>query len=183
MVDFLEVTACDLLILNAGAGRYGRFTEVLIDDSTDLVELNVTAQMRLAHAWCRANTSGKIVFIASTASFLACPGMATYAASKAFILSFAEGLRFELRKTPLEVLTVCPGRFRSSFQERAALKSIPVEPSSREAAGLARKVARAIERKVGVYVPWPWNAMLMLKRLLPESFLMKLLEKTVLNRV
>jgi short-subunit dehydrogenase len=182
-VTLLEKTPCELLVLNAGIGRYGRFSDVPIEDSKNILALNVETQMTLAHAWCRTSKKGKIVFIASIAAFFPCPGMITYAASKACIVSFAEGLRYELRGTNQKVLTVCPGQFRSHFQESAALKPLSQEPSSREAASLARKIVRAIERKEGIYTPWPWKGLLMLRRLIPQRLVMPFLEKKLLGRV
>lgn len=181
--ELLQETCPDLLFLNAGMGWYGRFVDTPIERSEAIVDLNISVVMRLTKTWCEAMLSlqkkGKVVFIASTAAFLPIPGMGTYAASKAFIVSFAEALRFELRATPLRVLTICPGYFRTRFQDRAAGKTPEVVDES-GAQKLAQKIVKGLWR-TELYIPLPWRWLLPLRYLVPKRLQGYFLEKRLLS--
>lgn len=173
----------ELLVQCAGIGRYGHFCDVEVEASLDILRLNVLAVMETTHAWATcmkrdgSQITPKVVFISSSAAFLPMPGMSAYAASKACLLSFAEGLRFE-EEGKIDVLTVCPGHFATNFQKRAALLPLG-EPSTEEARHVAEQIIKALHKK-GVYIPFPWNCLLFLKRFIPKRFLMKLIEKRAL---
>ena len=173
----------DLLFLNAGMGRYGRFVETPLEPSEAIVTLNVLAVVRLVKRWSdamlAAHKSGKVVFIASTAAFLPLPGQGVYGASKAFIVSFAEALRFELRSSGLEVLTICPGYFKTRFQQRAAGKAAQ-EVDESEAKKMAQKIIKRL-KKTGVYVPFPWRWLLLLRYLLPSQLRNWIVEKRMVS--
>ncbi len=89
----------DLLVSNAGFGKTGDFVELDIDVEAQVVAVNVTAVLRLAHAAGRRMASagsGSILNVSSVAAYLPGPGSATYAATKAFVTSFSIGLGEEL---------------------------------------------------------------------------------------
>lgn len=115
----------DFLINNAGFGLYGKFHELEWTRQEAMINLNIVT---LAH-FCRlfipdmlARGQGKIMNIASTASFLPGPGMAVYYASKAFVLHFSEALQYELRNSGVTVTALCPGPTISNFQEVASVQ-------------------------------------------------------------
>ena len=112
----------DLLVNNAGYGHTGRFADLDVEKSQGQIDCNVVALTRLAHAALqsmRKTRRGGILNVASGAAFLPSPSLAVYAATKAFVVSFTQALREEVRKDGIKVSVVCPGFTRTEFQERA----------------------------------------------------------------
>jgi hypothetical protein len=112
----------DVLVNNAGYGTAGAFSESDINSELGMIDLNDRALVELTHIyWPRmlASRSGGVLNVASTAAFQPGPLMATYYASKAFVLSFSEALWEEARDTGVHVSCLCPGPTVSKFRERA----------------------------------------------------------------
>ena len=109
----------DILINNAGFGYFRRFDEVDWARDAELVQLNMTSLVALARCFvdARKTSTGPahMVNIASTGAYQSVPNMALYAASKAFVRNFSEGLHDEHRGTPLSVTCVCPGGTETAF--------------------------------------------------------------------
>jgi hypothetical protein len=108
----------DLLINNAGFGKYGEFPSVAKEPLLDMVQVNCSAVVHLTHLFVQgmvARRRGDILILASTASFQAVPYISTYAATKAFDLLFAEGLAEELKPFGIRVCALCPGSTESEF--------------------------------------------------------------------
>jgi uncharacterized protein len=108
----------DLLINNAGFGKYGEFHSVDKRCLLDMVQVNCSAVVHLTHLYLQgmiARRRGDILILASTASFQAVPYISTYAATKAFDLLFAEGLAEELKPYGIRVCALCPGSTESEF--------------------------------------------------------------------
>ena len=108
----------DLLINNAGFGRYGEFHSVEKQRLLDMVQVNCTAVVHLTRLYLPemvARRRGDVLIIASTASFQAVPYISTYAATKAFDLLFAEGLAEEMKPYGIRVCALCPGTTESEF--------------------------------------------------------------------
>jgi uncharacterized protein len=111
----------DWLINNAGFGTHGRFAELPVTREIEEIQLNVAALVELSGRFLPAMVErrrGAIVNIASVGGFGPGPYMATYCATKAFVLSFSESLAAELRGSGVHVLCVCPGFTRTEFQEK-----------------------------------------------------------------
>ena len=116
-VDALDM-AVDLLVNNAGFGTVGRFETQDAGREAEEVRLNCSAVVDLAHAFLPAMLEarhGAIVNIASSAAFQPMPFMSVYAATKAFVYSFSDGLREEVRGRGVKVLAVCPGPVDTAF--------------------------------------------------------------------
>lgn len=112
----------DLLVNNAGFGVLGRFDDVGIERQSEIIRVNCIALMELAHAALtemRPRGDGGIINVASVAAFQPVPQLATYAASKAFVLSLSESLWSESRDAGVRVVALCPGRTPTEFQEIA----------------------------------------------------------------
>jgi uncharacterized protein len=110
----------DLLINNAGFGTVGAFQGLDADRERQEILLNAAAVVDMAHAFLPAMVEkkhGAIVNIASMAAFQPLPYMSVYAATKAFVLSFSQGLRGELARKGVKVLAVCPGPVDTPFFE------------------------------------------------------------------
>jgi short-subunit dehydrogenase len=108
----------DLLINNAGLGLTGGFLDHDHSEELASIQVNVQALVGLSHRFGKAMSSrgrGGIINIASNSAFQPLPYMATYAASKAFVLHFGEALQHELSPTGVRVTTACPGPTATSF--------------------------------------------------------------------
>lgn len=109
----------DYLVNNAGFGTSGRFDRLPLEREIEEIDLNVVALVALTRLLLPAMVArarGTIINVASTAAFQAVPYMSTYAATKAFVLSFSEGLAGELAGTGVKVLALCPGPVKTEFQ-------------------------------------------------------------------
>jgi short-subunit dehydrogenase len=109
----------DLLVNNAGFGTSGRFADADPDRVQREIELNVMAVVALARAalvGMVARDRGWICNVSSVAGFQPAPNLAVYAATKAFVTSFTEGLHEELRGTGVSATALCPGLTRTEFQ-------------------------------------------------------------------
>lgn len=109
----------DYLVNNAGFGTSGRFDRLPLERELEEIALNVTSLVALTRLLLPPmieQREGTIINVASTAAFQAVPYMSTYAATKAFVLSFTEGLAGELAGTGVKVLALCPGPVKTEFQ-------------------------------------------------------------------
>jgi uncharacterized protein len=114
--------AIDFLVNNAGFGSKGAFLELSLDSEAQMIEVNCNALMKLTHLFgrpMRDRKFGRILNIASTAGFQPGPYMATYYATKAFVLSFTQALAYELRGSGVTATCHCPGATATKFAERA----------------------------------------------------------------
>jgi uncharacterized protein len=112
----------DLLINNAGLGDYGEFASSDWEKLDQILQVNVTALTHLTHLLVPEmirGGGGAVVNVSSLASLIPIPDFAVYAASKAYVTSFSEALRIELREHHIAVLAVCPGPVRTEFGEVA----------------------------------------------------------------
>ena len=108
----------DLLVNNAGLGDYGEFATSEWSKIASMLRVNVEALTHLTHALLPGmigRSDGAIVNVSSLASLLAIPDFAVYAATKAYVTSFSEALRLELRRHGISVLAVCPGPVHTGF--------------------------------------------------------------------
>jgi short-subunit dehydrogenase len=115
----------DILVNNAGFGTGGRLENEDRDRVQKEIILNVATLTDLTAAILPSllkKNAGAIVNIASTASYQAVPGMAVYAATKAYVRSFTEAVWGEVEDTNVKVLTVSPGATATEFFEVAGSK-------------------------------------------------------------
>ncbi len=114
----------DAIAINAGVGVGGLFAETELQKEINLVRLNVESTVHIAKYAVQkmvAQGSGKILITSSIAGEMVAPKEAVYAASKAFDLSFAKSLRFELKETGVTVTALQPGPTDTNFFNRADL--------------------------------------------------------------
>src|SRR6476620_8966146 len=117
-----EKLEVDLLINNAGLGDSGPFAESDPDRNREMTVVNVEALTLITrHLLPRmiAQHRGAILNVSSSAGFLPIPGSAVYAATKAYVTSFSEALRAELRESGVSVCALCPGPVVTEFQQVA----------------------------------------------------------------
>jgi short-subunit dehydrogenase len=112
----------ELLVNNAGVATYGSFASLSPERERELVRLNVEAIVALTRGLLPsmlARGRGGVINVASQMAFQPMPYFATYAASKAFVLSFSEALSEELRGTGVRVTAVAPGFVTTEFSNVA----------------------------------------------------------------
>jgi short-subunit dehydrogenase len=176
----------DLLINNAGLGWLGRTVETPEDRLRDMVLVNVLAPVEitrailpgmLARAREGAGRCGVIV-VSSTAAFMPIPYFATYAATKAFLLHFAEAMAEEMTGEPVDILALCPGAAETRFFKRANVGS-PVGSVIHDAGRVAREALEAIgHRRVHVVGPTNYLAATA-SRFLPRRLVTYAAEKVI----
>ena len=122
--DFLlnEDVPVNILVNNAGFGLGGEFADTELTRELEMIQVNIAALTHLTKLFLPAMIkakSGRILNLASTASFQPGPLMAVYYATKAYVLSFSEALAEELRNTGVTVTALCPGPTRTGFAAEA----------------------------------------------------------------
>ncbi len=116
----------DILVNNVGVGLYGKFTDRTFAEHTSLYNLNMFTPTYLTHLLLPhmiERNEGKILNVASTAAFQPGPLMATYYASKAFMLSWSQALSEELQNTHITVTALCPGPTYTEFQKKQHMET------------------------------------------------------------
>ena len=112
-------TGIDIVINNAGFGYFRPFAGIDWTRDAELVQLNITSLVELSRRFVdhRRGRDGRayLVNIASIGAYQSVPNMAVYAASKAFVRNFTEGLHDELAGTPLSATCICPGGTKTEF--------------------------------------------------------------------
>lgn len=120
----------EAIAINAGVGVGGEFShETSLEDELNLINLNVVSTVHLAKRVVRDMVDrhkGRVLFTASIAALQPGPFEAVYAASKAFVHSFAEGLRSELKDTGVTVTSLMPGPTDTNFFHRADMDDTKV---------------------------------------------------------
>lgn len=114
--------AIEVLVNNAGQGVYGEFEETDIDRELDIINLNISSLVILTKLFLKdmvQRRSGKILNLASIASKTPGPWQAVYHGTKAFVLSFSEAIREELRDTNITVTALMPGVTDTDFFNKA----------------------------------------------------------------
>jgi uncharacterized protein len=156
-----EKIAVDFLINNAGLGDRGPFATADPRRVSEMMMVNIVALTTLTRALLPAmieKKRGAILNVSSTAGFLPIRKLAVYAASKAYVTSFSEGLRGEVRKAGITVTALCPGPVATEFSqvaERGSGKEQRPSPSFMHVPveDVVRAGLEAIERDKPLVVP------------------------------
>lgn len=122
-----DTAGVDLVINNAGIGDFGPFSEAPHDKIHGMMQLNCIAPVTIAAAIIPRMVEeghGCVVNIASGMAFQPMPYMSTYAATKAFLLHWSEGISEEVRGSGVRVIAVCPGTVATGF---AAAAGVPID--------------------------------------------------------
>ena len=112
----------DVLINNAGFGGFGAAHESGVERQTEMIRLNCETLTYFQATFTESMAergSGAVLNVASTAAFQPLPGSATYAATKAFVLSLSEATHTELKRHGVTVTALCPGPVQTEFGEIA----------------------------------------------------------------
>ena len=172
----------DLLINNAGLGIFENFLDTPLDRQMGQVDVNVRALVTLTHTFTPgmvAAQRGGVINIASNAAFQPLAGANVYAATKAFVLLFSEGLSLELEKSGVHVLAACPGPVATQFFANMNPK-LQAQQMDQPATVVA-EVLRAFQKGKRVVIPGKLKVWLgtLGARLLPRNLILKLAAGTV----
>lgn len=134
----------DILVNNAGFGDCGNFTKTSLDKDINMIKTNITSYHILTKLYLidmKAKGEGKILNVASIAGFMPGPLMATYYATKAYIVSLSESIREELKKekSNVKISILCPGPVNTNFNQVANVKFHMREADSQKVADYAIK--------------------------------------------
>lgn len=124
---YKKVGDIDILINNAGFGTCGNFTDTDLITELNMIATNVCAVHTLTKLFLsdmKKKNSGYILNVSSIAGFLPGPKMATYHATKAYVLKLTQGIYEEIKKEgyDIKVSTLCPGPIKTPFLEKANVK-------------------------------------------------------------
>ncbi|MFT6754185.1 MAG: short-subunit dehydrogenase [Candidatus Azotimanducaceae bacterium] len=128
LLENIDIPSIDVLVNNAGVAYPGTFEEQDLKDITSLLTLNINALTELIHGILPSmikNGAGRILNVASVASFQPVPSMSVYAASKAYVLSLTESLSEELKGTGVSTTALCPGITNTALVENIQGNDIP----------------------------------------------------------
>jgi short-subunit dehydrogenase len=142
----------DIACINAGVGVGGLFSETDLEAELNMVSLNCAGTVQLAKYVVRhmlAKNEGRILFTASIAGEMVAPREAVYAATKAFDLSFAHSLRYELRDTGISVTALQPGPTDTDFFHRAGMDNTSVGISGKKESEPEDVAKQGIEALLG----------------------------------
>lgn len=171
------------LINNAGFGLNSTFITGSLSSQQKMIKLNVeclTSLSWLIAKKMKEDNGGYILNVASIAGFLPGPNMSVYYATKAYVISFSEGLAQELKCYNIKVSVLCPGPTKSNFAENSGMdktfifKHLPVDN--------AEKVAKygyeqlVMGRTVSIYGVFN-KIMIVFSKFIPRFFLSKLISK------
>ena len=150
-----KVKDIDILINNAGFGDCGRFSETDVNKDISMIKTNVIAYHILTKLYLKEmkkKNSGKILNVASIAGFMPGPLMATYYATKNYIVRISEAIREELKKekSKVQISILCPGPVETNFNKVANVKFSLREANSMQ---VAKYAIRKLEKGKFYIVP------------------------------
>jgi short-subunit dehydrogenase len=175
----------DLLINNAGFGSFGDFAKADLARELNMIDLNVKSLVEITYRFLqpmRARKQGAIINVASTAAFQGVPFMTTYAATKAFVLSFSEALWEENRAFGVKVMALCPGVTDTNFFEAARGEKPPARASQTPEEVVDTALRGLARGKSHIISGWVNRVMTESERLAPRSLVTRMAGRMMRGR-
>lgn len=175
--------AIEILVNNAGHGFHGKWWDLPLEKDLSMIRLNIEAVMRMTKLFLPPmlqRNRGRILNTASVAGFMPGPELATYYATKAFVLSWSEALATELDDTPISVTALCPGVTDTDFFEKGDAENIKGRQSSNVMSpqDVAKEGYEALMKEELFVIPGAANkAMVATRRILPVTTQAKMNQK------
>ncbi len=167
----------NVVINNAGYGLNGAFDQIDISEQLNMIDVNVKAQLQIAHSFIPVLKKFKksyLLNVGSTTSYQSVPYLSIYAASKAFVISFTRGLRYELKNTAVSVSCLSPGSTDTDFVNRARMGEYPRRAAERfnmTPESVAKTAVKGLFRGKAEIVPGFTNKLnAFLPKFFPKSF-------------
>jgi len=175
----------EMLINNAGFGSMGDFVKLDLARELEMIQLNIRSLVELTHLFLgpmRERKRGTIINVASTAGFQAVPYMATYAATKAFVLSFSEALSEENRLHGIHVMALCPGVTETNFFQASGIDRPPMR-TIETPEEVVETALRALGRRKSTVISGWFNLLTVeAERLMPRAVVTKVAGKALRSR-
>jgi short-subunit dehydrogenase len=152
LVENFKTKEIEIFVNNAGFGIYGHSITNETDKEFNMIDLNIKTLHFLTKEVVKIMNKGTIINISSMAAFLPTPLLASYAATKAYVYSYSEALRYELfkKEIPVNVMTVCPGPVKTEFNEVAnanpKMKGLSVEKC-------VDSIIKGLDKKSALVIP------------------------------
>ena len=175
----------DLLVNNAGFGSFGDFSKADPARELNMIDLNIKALVELTYRFLqpmRERKQGAIINVASTAAFQGVPFMATYAATKAFVLSFSEALWEENRPFGIKVMALCPGVTETNFFEAARGEKPPARASQTPEEVVETALRGLARGKSHIISGWINRVMTESERVFPRSLVTRMAGRMMRGR-
>jgi short-subunit dehydrogenase len=172
----------ETLVNNAGFGSMGEFASLDLERELNMIELNVRALVELTHLFLAPmleRKRGAIINVASTAAFQPVPFMTTYAATKAFVLSFSEALWEENRARGVKILALCPGVTETNFFAAGEMARPPFRSSQTPDEVVATALRALAQGRSHAISGWFNFAQAEAQRLVPRSFVARFIGRTM----
>ncbi len=178
----------DALINNAGFGKVGDFKSGDLSRIEEMIQLNITSMTILTHLFIQdmsRKNKGRVMNVGSVAGFMSMPYITVYAATKAFVLSFSEGLARELEGSGITVTCLTPGPTKTGFGREAGYK----HPNNRrvyshDAAGVAKIGYEGMMKGKFLVIPGGKEKLIAaLPRLLPRKLITAIAGKSMSKRI
>lgn len=166
----------DIVINNAGFGLFGEFSETNLDKELDMIDTNIKAVHTLTKLFLKdfkEKDSGYILNVASSAAFLSGPLMATYYATKGYVLKLTEAIYEELRREESNVYigALCPGPVNTEFNDVANVRFSVKALDSYEVADYA--INKMFQKKL-VIIPGFMMKFVALAKFVPRKLLLRI---------
>jgi len=170
----------DLLINNAGFGKFGEFNNIKLDEELDMIDVNIKAVHILTKLFLNdfvEKDKGYILNVASSAAFQSGPLMATYYSTKAYVLHLSEAIYEELRKNKsnVSISVLCPGPVRTEFNKVAKVKFNLKSLESYDVAEYALK--KTFKKKLVIIPGIGIKLGTFANRLLPRKLMLRIIYK------
>ena len=169
-----EFKDIDVLVNNAGLGTCGRFTDTRLEKEEQIINTNITALhilMKLFLKDMSKRNKGYIMNVASIAGFMPGPLMATYYASKAYVIRLTQAVQKELKfqKSNVKVSVLCPGPVKTNFQKVADVKFN--SPKTESYVVERKSVAKMFNGRKIIFTSWYISLVRVFAKILPDSFM------------
>jgi short-subunit dehydrogenase len=171
-----EARELHLVVNNAGFGLKGAFAELPLERQSEMLRVNCGALLELTQLAVRhmSGRGGGIINVASVAGFQPIPGMAVYAASKAFVIALSEAVEEETKEADIRVVTVNPGPVRTEFQEVAGTHVRANAPGLRTPEQIVTAALHRLEAGGGTVTPGAINHLAgVAARIAPRSLVLR----------
>lgn len=190
LIQKMQASNPDLVINNAGFGKYGETTSIPIEEQLNSIEVNCNAvvelSIQIARQWISQKKQGIILNVSSAAGFIPIfPLFSVYSATKGFVNQFSQSMDYEMQKYGIRVLAACPGVVTTRFQERASnQKSSEPKPGAMSAEFAANEIWKQIQNQAPIRIfNWKYRLAIACSRLVPNSILGKILSKEIESRL
>ena len=173
----------DILVNNAGIGTFGDFSEIEWVKEEALIDINIKVLTKLTKYFLQQiikEKNGGILNVASTAAFCSGPRMASYYASKAYVLNLTEAIYEECKNTGVKISCLCPGPVKTGFQGKAGIKkSEAAKKYLMDAEEVAKVSYKDFKKGKLIIIPGMKNKLLVIgNKLLPRRISRKIILKT-----